>query len=411
MVEIITIGDELLIGQVVDTNSAWMAAELNKNGFRVNQITSVSDNEQHIIEAINNAFSRTQVVLLTGGLGPTKDDITKYTLCKYFDAQLVFNQAVHDNIFRLFSHRFRVMNELTLSQSMVPDKAIIIQNKNGTAPITWFNHADKVLVSMPGVPYEMMAVMEEVISMLREKFSHPTILHYTFIVVGHPESELAILLADWENNLPDYIKLAYLPNENIVKLRLSGSLPDEKILKASMDGQAKQLHELIGKSIVADEDLALEVIVGKLLKEKGLQLAVAESCTGGNIAHLITSVAGSSAYFKGGVVAYSNEVKQNLLRVSSENLQKYGAVSEQVVRQMAQGALLALGADVAIATSGIAGPDGGTTEKPVGLVWISVCSKDKNITRSYQYSAFRDRNISRASITALVLLKELIASL
>jgi nicotinamide-nucleotide amidase len=411
MVEIITIGDELLIGQVVDTNSAWMAAELNKNGFRIKQITSVSDDQQHIIEAINNAFTRAQIVLLTGGLGPTKDDITKHTLCKYFDAQLVFNQAVHDNIFRLFSHRFRVMNELTMSQAMVPNKAIILQNKNGTAPITWFNHEDKVLVSLPGVPYEMKAAMEEVIPMLREKFCHLTILHRTFIVVGLPESALAILLADWENNLPEYIKLAYLPNENIVKLRLSGSLPDENMLKTSMDIQAQQLHELLGKSIVADEDLPLEVIVGKLLKEKGLQLAIAESCTGGNIAHLITSVAGSSAYFKGGVVAYSNEIKQNLLRVSSEDLQQYGAVSEQVVRQMAEGALLALGADVAIATSGIAGPDGGTEEKPVGLVCISVCSKDKNITRSYQYSAFRDRNISRASITALVLLKELIALL
>lgn len=404
-VEIITIGDEILIGQIVDTNSAWMAVELNKAGFDVVQITSVHDQERHIVEALDLALNRADVVLFTGGIGPTKDDLTKQTLCRYFDARLVFDEQVYANIENLLKHRSRAMNDLTKLQAMVPDKAIIIQNSVGTAPITWFEKNGKVVVSMPGVPYEMKQAMSTaIIPGLQQKFPVSSIIHKTILVHGYPESALAIKIAEWENSLPENIRLAYLPNFNIVKLRLSAVTDDCKGVDAIIAGKLVELKTILGDAILADEDIPLEGLVGRLLTSSGRTLVTAESCTGGYIAHKVTSVAGSSVYYKGSVVAYSNELKTRLLGVSMEDLNVYGAVSKEVVEQMAMGAMELMNADVAIATSGIAGPDGGTAEKPVGTVWISICTKEKKISRIFQFNLGRALNIERTAQTALLML-------
>ena len=404
-VEIITIGDEILIGQIVDTNSAWMAVELNKAGFDVVQITSVHDQEQHIVEALDLALNRADVVLFTGGIGPTKDDLTKQTLCRYFDAKLVFDEQVYANIENLLKHRSRAMNDLTKLQAMVPDKAVIIQNSVGTAPITWFEKDGKVIVSMPGVPYEMKQAMSAaIIPGLQQKFPVSSIIHKTILVHGYPESALAIKIAEWENSLPENIRLAYLPNFNIVKLRLSAVTDDCKEVEAIIAGKLVELKTILGDAILAEEDIPLEGLVGRLLTSSGRTLVTAESCTGGYIAHKITSVAGSSVYYKGSVVAYSNELKVRLLGVSIEDLNVHGAVSNEVVEQMAMGAMHLMNADVAIATSGIAGPDGGTAEKPVGTVWISICTKEKKISRMFQFNLGRALNIERTAQTALLML-------
>ncbi|MEA4840385.1 MAG: competence/damage-inducible protein A [Bacteroidales bacterium] len=409
LVEIITIGDEILIGQIVDTNSAWMAKELNKDGFRIVQITTVPDNESCIMEAVDMAFKRADIILVTGGLGPTKDDITKQTLCKYFHTRMVFNQEVIDNINELFADRPNVLNELTYGQANVPESAIIIQNKRGTAPVTWFDKNNKILVSMPGVPSEMMWIMSnEIMPRLKAHFSTPALMHQTVLVYGIPESSLAIKLTDWENALPAFIRLAYLPKPGLVKLRMTGFLPDKDQLKDIIGQELVKLRQILGTAILAEEDAPEEVIIGKLLKDKGLQLSTAESCTGGNIAHMITSVAGSSAYFKGSVVAYSNEVKEKVLGVSPATIDEFGAVSQEVVEQMAKGVLKQLNADVAVSVSGIAGPDGGTEEKPVGTVWICVCTQTDMISRRFQFGHLRNINISRATLSAFAMIKEII---
>ncbi|MDP4276132.1 MAG: CinA family nicotinamide mononucleotide deamidase-related protein, partial [Bacteroidota bacterium] len=401
--------DELLIGQIVDTNSAWMAKELNKDGFRITQISSVPDDERHIIQAIDLAFQRANIVLVTGGLGPTKDDITKQTLCRYFQTKLVFNQEVIDNINEQFKDRPLVLNELTYGQAYVPESAIIIQNKRGTAPVTWFEKEGKILVSMPGVPSEMEWVMsQEVLPRLKTFFNTPFLQHKTILVHGIPESMLAIKLTGWENGLPECLKLAYLPSPGLVKLRLTGSLPDRDKLAALINDEVAKLYPILGKAILAEEDSPVEQVIGQLLLSHHLKLVTAESCTGGNIAHLITTIPGSSAYFNGSVVSYSNEVKQHLLGVSAETLAVHGAVSQEVVEQMARGALDRIGGDIAVAVSGIAGPDGGSEEKPVGTVWICVCMKGKLISRKHQFGAFRLRNINQASLFALGMIKELI---
>ena len=319
-VEIITIGDEILIGQIIDTNSAWMAVELNKAGFEVVQISSVHDDEEQIEEAVHQAFDRADVVLTTGGIGPTKDDITKTTLCKIFGSQLVFNQDVYDDIALLLRNRSRAMNELTATQAMVPDKARIIRNKLGTAPITWFDNEGKVLVSMPGVPYEMKETMlSSVIPLLKEHFELPEIIHRHFMVTGYPESALAIKIADWENHLPSVMKLAYLPNFNIVRLRLSTRYNSE--VNELLDGLSESLRRILGDAILAEVDLSAEELLGEWLVKAEKTLAVAESCTGGFLSHRISSVPGCSAWFRGGVVAYANEVKESMLRVDSDTIQ------------------------------------------------------------------------------------------
>lgn len=408
-IEIITIGDELLIGQVIDTNSAWMAKELNKEGFRVKQITTVSDDEQHILDSIETAFHRADVVLMTGGLGPTKDDITKQTLCTYFNTELVFNPAVIDTINELFKDRPIVINELTYNQAYVPKAATIIQNKRGTAPVTWFEKAGKILVSMPGVPSEMQWVMsDEILPRLKAHFNTPTLMHQSVLVFGIPESALAIKLTDWENNLPADIKLAYLPSAGLVKLRMTGDRDNRDTLAADIQSALVSLRTILGNAILGEVDAPVEAVIGTLLLEKGLTLSTAESCTGGNIAHLLTTIPGSSGYFTGSVVSYDNSVKTQVLGVSAETLQQEGAVSQAVAEQMAKGVRECLNTDIAVSTTGVAGPDGGSAEKPVGTVWICVCSRHSLISRKFQFGAFRTRNIDQASLSALAMVKELI---
>ena len=409
-VEIVTIGDEILIGQIVDTNSAWMATELNTAGFELAQITSVHDDANHIIEALEMALKRADVVLFTGGIGPTNDDITKQTLCSYFDTKLVFNDSVYQNIERLFANRPNYkMNELTKAQAMVPENCTVIQNEVGTAPITWFDKAGKVVVSMPGVPYEMKRAMSvEIIPRLQKQFDTPVIIHKTVQVYGYTESALALKIAEWESNLPEYIHLAYLPNSGVVKLRLSGFLENVLALEFVMNQQLDLLSQLLGNAIVANEDILIEQLLGNLLIASGKTVSTAESCTGGNIAHVFTSLSGSSSFFKGSVVAYANEVKENVLQVNSADIETFGAVSQQVVEQMAVGVRKLLKTDVAIATSGIAGPTGGSDEKPVGTTWIAVCSDDMVVSREFSFGKLREQNILRATQAALLMLKEII---
>lgn len=409
-VEIITIGDELLIGQVVDTNSAWMARELNRVGFEVKNIVTVGDNEREIEKAFDRAFLRSSIILVTGGIGPTKDDITKKTLCKYFDCGLRFDGEVLKNMEEMFKRLGREINPLTYGQAYVPEASTVIQNKVGTAPATWFEKEGKILVSMPGVPYEMKWLMqEEIVGRLKDFFQEESyIRHLTFWVEGYTESGLALFLEEFERGLPGNLQLAYLPNVGLIRLRISGKGENEKELMASMNEQKEKLKTLLADNLLAEEDKPIEVVIGEVLKEKGATLSVSESCTGGNIARLLISVPGSSQYFKGGIVAYSDEVKVNILNVNNSDIKQYGAVSEQVVRQMAENVKIKLKTDCGIATSGIAGPDGGTTDKPVGTVWIAVSYKDKTVAQKLMLSNSREGNITRSTHNALIALYKLL---
>lgn len=408
-VEIITIGDELLIGQVVDTNSAWMARELNKEGFQVVHIATVPDDEKAIVHAIDHAFSRAKIVLITGGIGPTKDDVTKKTLCTYFGTRLIHNTEVENTIRDMFANRPNVLNELTLAQANVPETAKIIQNKRGTAPITWFERKSKILVSMPGVPSEMEHVMRnEIVPRLSAHFNTPNLIHKTILIVGIPESTLAIRLEEWEDNLPEFIKLAYLPSAGMVKLRLSGFLPNRSELESALEYELAKLRDLMGDAIFAENDIAPQELIGQMLKAKGLWIATAESCTGGNIAHQFTTISGSSDYFMGSIVAYKNEVKIQQLGVSMDTLRNYGAVSREVVEEMAEGVRKHLHSDIGVAVTGIAGPNGATEGKPIGTVWIGVCNSEKNISKRFQFGLHRKRNIEMATLMAFTLIKELL---
>ena len=406
--ELITIGDELLIGQVVDTNSAWMGRELNNIGIEVLRIVSVRDREEEILEAIDNAMKRVNIVLVTGGLGPTKDDITKQTLCKYFNTELIFSEEVFENVKRVLAGKIP-MNKLNKGQAMVPKNCTVINNPVGSASVSWFERDGKVLVSMPGVPQEMTTVMaESVLPKLHERFQTDVIMHQTFLVQHYPESVLAEKLEAWEVALPDCIKLAYLPKLGIIRMRLTGRGHDRKEVETLLNREKAKLETILGEDIFSEEDTPLEVIIGELLKKRKLTVSTAESCTGGSIAERLTSIAGSSEYFKGSIVAYSNEVKKDLLYVSSETLEKYGAVSEETVIEMVKGAMKALKTDCAVATSGIAGPGGGTPEKPVGTVWIA--AGYKNVIRTYKQETNRGRamNIERAGNNALLMLRDLL---
>jgi nicotinamide-nucleotide amidase len=409
-IEIITIGDELLIGQVIDTNSAWMAQELNKAGFDVQYKTMVGDNEKDILDAFENALSRTSAVLVTGGIGPTKDDITKHTLCQFFNTRLVFDEKTLETVTEVISGYKKALNDLTRNQAYVPENCTVIQNKMGTAPITWFEREGKILVSMPGVPYEMKwAMSREIIPRLKSFFPHTgAIQHQSFWVKNYSESMLAIYLDTFENDLPKNIKLAYLPTSGLIRLRLTGKYPEKEKLSVEMDKQRNKLIALLGEDILSEEDDALENILDQILKEKGLTLSLAESCTGGRLAGLFTAIPGCSQYFKGGVVSYSNEAKQNILGVNPADIEKQGAVSQEVVEQMALGAKKIFGADCAIATSGIAGPDGGTPEKPVGTVWIAVAYKDRLVSQKFLFSKSRESNILRTCNTGIMLLLEML---
>jgi len=407
--EIINIGDELLIGQVINTNASWMAAQLNLAGIAVGQISVVADDAQHIMNSITEAYGRADIILLTGGLGPTKDDITKHTLCKFFDTKLVFDEASFQNIVKLFGSRDIPITGLNKQQAELPECCIPILNPNGTAPGMWFEKDNKIIVSMPGVPFEMKPMMtDKVIPSLAEKFDLPHIFHKTILTVGVGESFLAAILEDWENALPANIKLAYLPQPGIVRLRLSGRDANKEEIVTAVENEVAKLVKLIPDLIFGYDDDSLEEVVGTLLKAKGLTLATAESCTGGYLAHRITSVPGSSHYFKGSIIAYANEIKMKFLSVKESDLSEHGAVSEEVVKQMAEEARLAIGTDYAIASSGIAGPDGGTEEKPVGTVWLAIAGPNGTLSKKFQLGDDRGRNILRATILALNLLRKVL---
>ncbi len=409
LAEIITIGDEILIGQIVDTNSAWMGKELNKIGVSVKQISSVSDQAEHIVQALNDAQKRADIILITGGLGPTKDDITKHTLSQYFNMPLRRDAETLAHVEGLFAKLNRPMIDLNRRQADVPDGCTVIQNKNGTAPCMWFDVNGKIFVSMPGVPFEMMYLMEdEILPKIKAKFKLPFIVHQTILTIGQGESFLAQQIEDLEDALPSHIKLAYLPKLGQVRLRLSAIGEDEIALKVEVNLHAQQIIERVKSFVAAEEDIALEKAILDLMKAEKLTLSTAESCTGGYIAHLITQHAGSSAVFAGGAVAYSYDLKESILGVKHQTLTDFGAVSEQTVKEMAEGAILHFKTDYAIAVSGIAGPDGGLPGKPVGTVWIAVASKSKTIAKLFTFSNKRIQNIERSATAALTLLLNLL---
>lgn len=410
-VSVIVIGDELLIGQVVDSNSGWIARHLNPIGWNVKSVKVVADDGDEIIRATDQAFQQTDIVLTTGGLGPTKDDITKLTLCQYFGGEMKMDEATLRNVEDIISKRHLSMNLLNEAQALVPTSCKVIQNQVGTAPIMWFDKDGKVLVAMPGVPFEMETMMErEVIPQLLKRFAvNDHIEHRTFIVIGYAESALAIKLDTFEKEMPDYIHLAYLPKPGIVRLRLTGMSKDAERIKTDMQTLSDKLDSILCNAIVCHEDKPLSAIIGDKLRTLNLSLATAESCTGGNIAHQITSIAGSSEYYKGSIVSYSNEIKQDLLKVSETVLIEHGAVSEPVVRQMVTGVSELLGTDCAVATSGIAGPGGGTESKPVGTVWMAAKVGDKITSICKHFPGSRDRVIDRATTEAQIMLLRLLS--
>lgn len=404
--EIITIGDEILIGQIVDTNSAWMGQQLNLLGIEVYQVTSVHDDREHILKALAEAEQNADLVLITGGLGPTRDDITKNCLCEYFDTKLVFHPEVLDHVRSLLSSRNVVINQLNQDQALLPASCTVLHNSAGTASGMWFERNNTIFVSMPGVPFEMEAIMtEEVFPRLIKLGITQSIVHKTVLTIGLPESMLAEKIEKWEDALPDFIKLAYLPSPMMVKLRLSGYGTNESAIKDEIDKQVKELLKIIPEAVFGFDNDNLGVALGRMLVESGKTLALAESCTGGSIAQFITSNAGSSAYFKGGVVAYSNEIKNKLLNVPTELIETYGAVSQQVAEAMAVGARNELDSDYSVATTGIAGPEGGSDEKPVGTVWIAVAGPSGVTSKKYIFKHNRERNIIRSTHTALNLLR------
>lgn len=407
--EIITIGDEILIGQIIDTNSAWIAEQFNLNGIEIYQITSVHDNHDHIMEALKNAEERVDLVIMTGGLGPTKDDITKKTLCEYFNTKLVLHEPSFQHIKERFTRLNIDMNKLNRDQALVPESCIVLPNDEGTAPGLWLEKNNTIFVSVPGVPFEMKYLVEfEVFPRLRKSGRTKAIYHKTVLTQGIPESMLAEKIEDWENELPGNVKLAYLPSPMAVRLRLSAMGTEQSILEKLVETEIEKLRQIIPEYIFGYNNETMAEVIGRILKQNGNTLSVTESCTGGYISHLITSVAGSSKFYNGSVTAYSNQVKEQILGVSGKTILEFGAVSEQVAKEMAIGARKVLNSDFAVATTGIAGPDGGTDEKPVGTIWIAVASENKVIARKYVFGNNRERNILRSSQTALQLLRKVI---
>ena len=404
--EIISIGDELLVGQVVNTNATWIAQHLHETGIPVKQISAISDDAEEIKKALDLAFSRADVILVTGGLGPTKDDITKHTLCAYFDTHLVFHQPSYDNIVRLFGGRGLKISEVNRKQAEIPANCIPLLNLNGTAPGMWFERDNKILVSLPGVPFEMEAMIEKyVLPRLAGEDNDRIVAHKTILTQGIGESYLSELIKEWEENLPANMKLAYLPQPGIVRLRLTAYGESKEKILNEIDNQVSTLQQIIPGLIFGYGNDTMEQVVGWLLKEKHVTVCTAESCTGGYLAHMITSIPGSSEYYAGSVIAYSNEVKQEFLGVKEDSLRMFGAVSEQVVKEMAEGARQHLKTDFAVSISGIAGPDGGTIEKPVGTVWIAVASKTGITTQKFMFGEHRGRNIRRAALAGLNMLR------
>ncbi len=440
---IINIGDELLIGQVVNTNASWMAEELNKRNIKVTNISVISDGADDIRTQLDRSLAEADVVLITGGLGPTKDDITKTVLCEYFGDTLVRHQPTYDQVQRFFERRGLPFTEINQAQALVPSKCKVILNEVGTAPCMVFtmhnaqpevlslgekcivHNSEKIVVSMPGVPFEMKWLMQNsVLPMLEEQLGAEAIVHKTILTFGIGESFLADKIADWEDALPPYIKLAYLPEAGKVRLRLSAyaskitdnrlQITDKYLLKNLLEQevaeQIKKLEEIVGENIYGYDDETISSAIGKRLKQGEVMLATSESCTGGLIGNLITETPGSSAYYKGGIIAYSNELKERLLGVRHETLEQYGAVSEETAVEMARGCLAATGADYAIATTGISGPTGGTDEKPRGLVYIAIASRNEVVCNRYVFTTTRQQHQQRTANQALFDLYKLLNS-
>lgn len=404
---VIAIGDELLLGQVIDTNSGAIARMIDPAGWSLEWVKVIHDDADAITSAVDEAFRAADVVLTTGGLGPTKDDITKLTLCRYFGGELRHDETVLDNIKEVFAKRGIQLNPLTEAQALVPTSCRVIQNRVGTAPIMWFERTDgKVLVSMPGVPFETLQMFQsEVFPQLLKKYHSDThISHRCVIVEGLTESKVAMQLDEWEEALPDFVHLAYLPKPGIIRLRLDGHNTDRALLESTLDRLHAQLCNRFADHLLADSDMTPEESLLQRLRAKGLTVATAESCTGGNIAHRITAIAGCSDCYFGSVVSYDNSVKTNLLNVDPAAIETHGAVSEEVASQMAEGVRKAIGTDCAIATSGIAGPSGATPGKPVGTVCIAIATPERTVAATYHFPGTRDRVIDRASTTALTLL-------
>lgn len=402
---IITIGDELLIGQTIDTNSAWMAQELNKIGVWVKRRVAVGDSREDIWQSLDEELKQSDIVLLTGGLGPTADDITKPLLCDYFGGKMVVNEQVLEHVKNIFLRLKRPLLERNLKQAEVPDVCEVLMNERGTAPGMLFRRQEKIIVSMPGVPHEMKGLMsKKVVPLLLKEFNMPVILHRTLLTAGVGESFIAEKIQLWEEALPGHIKLAYLPNYGMVRLRLTTQGTDQEALQAEIDHLFKELQELVQEWLVADKDEPLEKALGDLLLARNKTIATAESCSGGYIAHLLTSVPGSSAYFKGTVVAYSYDAKETILGVNHSTLESKGAVSEETITEMFNGLMKVTTADYGIATSGIMGPGGGTDDKPVGTVWVAVGSREKMVAKRLHFRFDRAKNIELTAAHALLML-------
>ncbi len=404
--QIITIGDELLIGQTIDTNSAFIGSELSSIGFDITRKISIHDRRDDILQTFSGVTGKTELVMVTGGLGPTSDDITKQTICEFFDTRLVLNKSALTMIEEMMRRRGVQMNENNRMQAMVPESCRVIQNERGTAPGMLFEKDKTMFIFMPGVPFEMKYMMtEHILPILKERFTSQVIIHKNIMTYGAPEARLAEMLSGFEKELPGEISLAYLPSSGVIKLRLTAKGTDRDLLTGIIVEQVKKLYRTIPELIYGEDEKSLEKVIGELLKERKQTVSTAESCTGGKIAEMITSIAGSSAYYKGSVIAYDNSLKKHLLGVPDDLIKKYGAVSRQVVEQMALGARKLMGTDFSVATSGIAGPDGGTDSKPVGMVWIAVSSDKGTIAEKYIYGSERIQNILRFSNAALNLLR------
>ncbi len=406
LAELLTIGDEILYGQIVDTNSQWMSVELDKVGIKVIRKTTVGDQEDEILTAFAEAEKRADIILITGGLGPTSDDLTKPLLAKYFNCEMQMHEEALAEVTAFFKSRGREMTETNKQQAMLPICCTKITNPIGTAPGMWFEKNGKVFMAMPGVPHEMKRMMtEQVIPKLKEKFKTPAIYHKVIRTIGIGESFLADKISSWEKSLPEHIKLAYLPSLGEVKLRLTGFSNSSSQIESEIDELIKKIQPLAGEYIYGYVDETIELVIGKMLRERKLTLSMAESCTGGYLSHLITSIPGCSDYFLGSMVPYAYEIKMRQLGVKPEVLEKYGTVSEPTIIEMANIVRAKFNTDIGVATSGIAGPGGATPEKPVGMVWIAYSDKHQTITKKLQISSDRAINIRMASVAVLNLIR------
>ncbi len=410
-VEIITIGDEILIGQIVDTNSAWLGAQLSPLGWEVIRITTIPDTIEAITDAVDLALNRADLVLMTGGLGPTKDDVTKMALCQYYNCDLRFDEESFENIKAIFSHYKREISETNRQQAEIPAVSEALPNRLGTAPGMWFQNEKGILVSMPGIPYEMKCIMEDGVFPRIASMSDYVFEYKTTVVSGIPESIISERITDIETNLPEGVKVAYLPHYNLVRVRVTGRGFDRNSVLKDIDDVSKGIQKILGDAVVTEGDEKIQETIGKLLKARNETASFAESCTGGYVAHLITSVPGSSAYFPGSVVTYSYENKTEVLGVTPDSLWSYGAVSQEVVEKMCTAVRINNNTDYGVAISGIAGPGGGTDDKPVGTVWMAVCDKESVYSKVYHLRGDRQQNIERSGHLALELLRKRILNL